>query len=232
MVVEYAAYQLLTSTNADDKSFKDKYDFYIFPVVNPDGFAYTQTNDRMWRKNRKTISSSSCVGTDINRNWPNHWDQRQGASTSPCAEDFKGQAAGDTVENKALKAQLDELTAGKGVQLYMDIHSYSQLWMYPYGYTCSGTLPEAASYASLSKGAVAAVKAVHGTTFTQGPICSTIYQVSGASVDYAYENAKVKYSMTVELRDTGNYGFVLPAAQIVPSGEEMWAGLAYLLKNM
>jgi len=38
--------------------------------------------------------------------------------------------------------------------------------------------------------------------------------------------------MTVELRDTGNYGFVLPANQILPSAEEAWAGLAYLLKNM
>lgn len=104
--------------------------------------------------------------------------------------------------------------------------------MYPYGYTCSGTVPEAAAYKKLAEGAVAAVKAVHGTTFTPGPICSTIYQVSGDSVDYAYENAQAKYSMTVELRDTGNNGFVLPANQILPSGEEMWAGLAYLLKNM
>lgn len=59
-----------------------------------------------------------------------------------------------------------------------------------------------------------------------------IYQVSGSSVDYAYETAKANYSMTVELRDTGSNGFVLPAAQILPSGEEMWAGLAYVLKNI
>ncbi|KAF2438513.1 carboxypeptidase A1 precursor [Karstenula rhodostoma CBS 690.94] len=237
MTVEYAAYQLLTSTNADDASYKNKYDFYIFPIVNPDGFAYTQTNDRMWRKNRKTITTSSCVGTDINRNWPNHWSNAAGASTNPCAEDYKGQAQGDTVENKALRAQLDSVaSSAQGAILYMDIHSYSQLWMYPYGYTCSGAVPNSASYASLAKGAVAALKAVHGTTFTAGPICSTIYQVSGSSVDYALENAGsnkgVKYSMTVELRDTGANGFVLPAAQIKPSGEETWAGLAYLLKNM
>lgn len=230
--MEYATYQLLTSTDADTKAFKDKYDFYIFPIVNPDGFAYTQSTDRMWRKNRQSTTSASCVGRDINRNWPSHWDQRGGASTSPCAEDYKGGSAGDAVENKALKAQLDSIAAGKGVQLYMDIHSYSQLWMYPYGYTCSGTVPESAAYQRLSQGAVAAVKAVHGTSFTQGPICSTIYQVSGDSVDYAYEVAKANYSMTVELRDQGRNGFILPADQILPSGEEMWAGLAYLLKNM
>jgi carboxypeptidase A4 len=204
MVNEYAAYQLLTSTDATTAAFKNKYDFYIFPVVNPDGFYFTQNSNRLWRKNRQSTPSASCIGRDINRNWAHKsWGQAQGASTSPCDEDYKGPSAGDGVETKALKAQLDSLAAGKGIQLYMDIHSYSQLWMYPYGYTCTG-----------------------------GPICNTIYQVSGDSVDYALENAGTKYSMTVELRDTGNYGFVLPANQIKPSGEEMWAGLAYLLKNM
>jgi hypothetical protein len=93
-------------------------------------------------------------------------------------------------------------------------------------------VPNSATYDSLAKGAVAAVKAVHGTTFEYGPICNTIYPVTGDSVDYALEVAKAKFSMTVELRDTGSFGFVLPANQIKPSGEEMWAGLSYLLKNM
>ncbi|KAH9874273.1 hypothetical protein IAQ61_004904 [Plenodomus lingam] len=232
MVVEYAAYQLLTSTDSATASFKNNFDFYIFPIVNPDGFAYTQTNDRLWRKNRQSTPSARCVGRDINRNWPNHWDQRGGASTAPCDQDYKGPSAGDGVETKALKAQLDGLAAGRGIQLYMDIHAYSQLWLYPYGYTCTGTVPNSAKYATLTSGAIAAIKAVHGTTFTGGPICNTIYQVSGDSVDYALENARANYSMTVELRDTGTYGFVLPAAQIVPSAEEMWAGLAYILKNI
>lgn len=231
-VVEYAAYQLLTATDSTTAGFKNSYDFYIFPIVNPDGFAYTQATDRMWRKNRQTTPTASCVGRDINRNWPSHWDQRAGASTAPCDEDYKGPSAGDGVETKALKAQLDSIAAGKGVTLYMDIHSYSQLWMYPYGYTCSGAVPNSAKFASLTKGAIAAVKAVHGTTFTGGPICNTIYQVSGDSVDYAFEVAKANYSMTVELRDTGTYGFVLPANQILPSAEEMWAGLKYLVSNM
>ncbi|KAF2867355.1 hypothetical protein BDV95DRAFT_598048 [Massariosphaeria phaeospora] len=232
MIVEYAAFQLLTSKDAKTAAFKDKYDFYIIPIVNPDGFAFSQTTDRMWRKNRQTTPTASCVGRDINRNWPNHWDQRGGASTSPCAQDYKGTAATDGTETKVLKAHLDSVAAATGVHLYMDIHSYSQLWMYPYGYTCSGTLPAAAKYQSLTEGSIAAVKAVHGTDFTGGPICSTIYQVSGSSVDYAYENAKVTYSMTVELRDTGRYGFVLPPDQIVPAAEEMWAGLSYLVENM
>ena len=38
-VNEYIAYYLLTNydSNTEVKSFVDKYDFYVFPIVNPDG---------------------------------------------------------------------------------------------------------------------------------------------------------------------------------------------------
>ena len=46
------------------------------------------------------------------------------------------------------------------------------------------------------------------------------------------KNSKIKYSFAAELRDTGANGFVLPANQIRPTGEETWAGVKYLLANM
>lgn len=92
--------------------------------------------------------------------------------------------------------------------------------------------PNNAELQSLAKGTVAAIKAVHGTSFEYGPICSTIYKATGGSVDYANDVVKSDYTFTAELRDTGNYGFVLPASQIVPSGEESFAGVKYLLLNM
>ena len=57
MVNEYAAYQLLTSTDATTAAFKNKYDFYIFPVVNPDGFYFSQNSNRLWRKNRQSTTT-------------------------------------------------------------------------------------------------------------------------------------------------------------------------------
>ena len=37
--------------------------------------------------------------------------------------------------------------------------------------------------------------------------------------------AGVKYAFTLELRDVGRHGFILPADKIVPSGIETWAGI-------
>lgn len=148
-MVEYFAYNLLTNyaSSSEIKGFVDKYDFYIFPVVNPDGklpsitavqlhldltrlgFLYTQSTDRMWRKNRQSTSGSTCIGHDINRNWPYMWSVSGGASTNPCAEDFKGSSQGDAPETKALSAYLQSIKTAQGLKLYIDYHSYSQLFM-------------------------------------------------------------------------------------------------------
>jgi len=149
MVVEYMAYNLLSNyaKSTEIKGFIDKYDFYIFPVVNPDGnqnslcaarltssnlisgFLFTQSSNRLWRKNRQTTSGSSCIGHDINRNWPYQWSVTGGASTDPCAEDFKGKTQGDAPETQVLSAWMQKIKSAQGLKLFIDYHSYSQLFM-------------------------------------------------------------------------------------------------------
>lgn len=41
---------------------------HIVPILNPDGYEYTHTCDRMWRKN-KAKHGGVCVGVDLNRNF-------------------------------------------------------------------------------------------------------------------------------------------------------------------
>jgi len=88
-------------------------------------------------------------------------------------------------------------------------------------------------YAAQNKVAVEsadALKKVHGTEFVTGPIATTIYPASGSTVDYTYGTLGIKYSYGVELRDTGDYGFLLPADQIIPSGEEALAAVLPIAK--
>ena len=48
---------------------------------------------------------------------------------------------------------------------------------------------------------------------------------TGASEDFGYGSIGVKYTYVVELRDEGQYGFILPADQIQPVSEEMLEGM-------
>jgi carboxypeptidase A2 len=233
MTTEYFAWQLLTkyASDASVKALVDKFDFYITPIVNPDGFAYSQTTDRLWRKNRQTVSGNSCVGRDINRNWPYKWEVTGGASTNPCSETYKGVAAGDAPENKGLVAQVNQLRDSRGIRLYLDVHSYGQYILSPYGYDCALRPENDAQHQSLASRAAAAIRAVSGTQYTFGPSCSTLYATTGSSTDYTDVTGNATYSFTYELRDKGTYGFVLPANQIQPTVRETWAGVVSMLKD-
>ena len=59
-----------------------KYEIHIMPLVNPDGYEYSWTTNRLWRKNRNPNIGSSCVGTDLNRNFGFKW-LTGGSSTNP-----------------------------------------------------------------------------------------------------------------------------------------------------
>ena len=53
--------------------------------------------------------------------------------------------------------------------------------------------------------------------------------MTGSSVDYIYGPGKADWSYTIELRDTGNFGFVLPPDQIRGAAEEQWVAMQYML---
>ena len=62
------------------------------------------------------------------------------------------------------------------------------------------------------------------------PCFSPLDAAAGGSEDWTYGELGVKYSFSVELRDKGRYGFLLPANQIIPTGEETFQGLKALVK--
>ncbi|XP_058517395.1 carboxypeptidase B [Ochotona princeps] len=209
----------------------DKLDFYVVPVVNIDGYIYTWTKNRMWRKTRSTKSGTSCVGVDPNRNFDAGWCQL-GASSSACDETYCGSAPESEKETKALADFIRNNLSS--IKAYLTIHSYSQLLLYPYSY--SYKLPSNnAELNALAKAAVQKLKALYGTKYTYGPGATTIYPAAGGSDDWAYDQG-IKYSFTFELRDTGRYGFALPESQIQATCEETLLAVnhiaSYVLDNL
>lgn len=103
--------------------------------------------------------------------------------------------------------------------MYLSLHSYSQLFLTPWGWTKE--LPK--DYPDMERAAKSAAQALNskfGTNYTVGSSTNVLYEASGGSDDWAYGVAGIKYSYTMELRDTGEHGFVLPPEQIMESGEE------------
>ncbi|XP_013799771.1 carboxypeptidase B [Apteryx mantelli] len=201
----------------------DSLDFYILPVLNIDGYIYTWTNDRMWRKTRSKNAGSICIGTDPNRNFNAGWCTI-GASKRACDSTYCGHAPESEKETKALADFIREHLST--IKAYFTIHSYSQLLLFPYSYTYKYP----ANYEELNSIARAASKelaSLHNTKYTYGPGAETIYPAAGGSDDWAYDQG-IKYSFTFELRDTGTYGFLLPESQIKPTCEETLLAIKYI----
>ncbi|XP_003475243.1 carboxypeptidase A2 [Cavia porcellus] len=207
-------------------SILDTMDIFLLPVSNPDGYVFSHTSNRMWRKTRSKGAGRFCVGVDPNRNWDAGFGGA-GASSSPCSDSYHGPKANSEVE---VKSVVDFIKSHGEVKAFLTLHSYSQLLMFPYGYTC--TKPDKFNELNeVGKKAAQALKSLYGTKYEVGPICSVIYQASGGSIDWAYDSG-IKYSFALELRDTGRYGFLLPATQIVPTAEETWLGLKTIMEHV
>lgn len=203
----------------------NKYDIFLEIVTNPDGYQFTQTSNRMWRKTRKPNPGSSCVGVDPNRNWDAGFGGG-GSSSNPCSETYRGPSAHSEPEVKAI---VDFAKSHGNLKAFVSIHSYSQMLLYPYGYTSTPAKDQAELH-ELARKAVTELQSLYNTRYTYGSIINTIYQASGGTIDWSY-NQGIKYSYTFELRDTGRYGFILPADQIIPTAQETWLALMAIMEH-
>ncbi|NXG95177.1 CBPA1 Carboxypeptidase, partial [Loxia leucoptera] len=203
----------------------DSMDIFLEIVTNPDGFAFTHSSNRLWRKTRSINAGSRCVGVDPNRNWDAGFGDA-GASGNSCSDTYHGPYPNSEPEVKSI---VDFVKSHGNIKAFISIHSYSQLLLYPYGYT-ETLAPNAQELHELSAKAVAALTSLYGTKYKYGSIITTIYRASGSTVDWTY-NQGIKYSFTFELRDTGRNGFLLPAKQIVPTAQETWLALKVIMEH-
>ncbi|NWU93487.1 CBPB2 Carboxypeptidase, partial [Upupa epops] len=192
----------------------EHFDFYVMPVINVDGYEYTWSSpsNRLWRKSRSSHGHSGCVGTDMNRNFDARWCGK-GASAYECHEIYCGPYPESEPEVKAVARFIRDHK--DTIKAYITMHSYSQMVLFPYSYTMDKS-KDHDELDSLAKKAAKAIKRTTKKIYRPGAGAQTIYLAPGGSDDWAYDLG-IKYSFTIELRDTGTYGFLLPPHEIKPT---------------
>jgi hypothetical protein len=224
--VMYLANHLITNYDADPciAELVNRTEFFLAPCVNPDGYDYTWTNQRLWRKNRRN-NGDGTFGVDLNRNWAYGWGGG-GSSGATNSETYRGTSPFSEPETTAIS---NFISAHPNIKAYMDYHSYSQLILWPFGNECiAPSPPDDVKFSNLGTQMQSLILGVHGEGYTAGPICLTLYQASGGSVDWAYASAG-RTAFTIELRPaTANPGFELPPDQIIPNCEENLPAILHL----
>lgn len=65
-----------------------------------------------------------------------------------------------------------------------------------------------------------------------GNIYTAIYPASGSTLDWIALNTNGKYVFVFEMRDRGDYGFMLPESMIEPAFRDVWIGIHEVILNI
>jgi carboxypeptidase T len=214
------AEHLLDNSSADPVArWLQTGEVWIAPMVNPDGHEHTRTENRLWRKNRRRNPGGS-IGVDPNRNYGYMWGVLDISTSShvPSDETYVGPRAFSEPEVRAVRNLVTrELFDG-----VLSFHSYSQLVLFPWGYTSEPIDDEAdhTEMRTLAETMERLIREVHGQIYTAQQ-ASQLYPTAGDTTDWTYGEFDVP-SFTIELRPASalDGGFILPAAQIQPCWEE------------
>ncbi|EDO18316.1 hypothetical protein Kpol_1039p67 [Vanderwaltozyma polyspora DSM 70294] len=227
----WTAYQLLTRYSYFKKEtrYLDSLDFLIIPIFNPDGYVYTWTHDRLWRKNRQQTYWPNCYGIDIDHSFDYEWGSND---DFPCSEDYSGQEPFEALEASSWNKYLNTTKGEYKIYGYIDFHSYSQEVLYPYAYSCEAIPRDLENLVELSYGLAKAFREKSGKKYRVISACQdrgsdlTPGLGSGSALDYMYHH-RAHWAFQLKLRDTGNHGFLLPATYIRPVGKETYASIKY-----
>ena len=162
------------------------HDVWVIPVENPDGYQYTFTTDRYWRKTRRPNGNGS-YGVDPNRNYPAFWGADEvGSSSYQDAETYRGTTPGSEPETQAIMA----FHAAHPPVLSISYHSYGGLLLYPWGFRAGELPPDLPRFQALAGTDVAPAVSDNVTESTldhyhPGPGWN-LYTTNGEYTDWAY----------------------------------------------
>jgi hypothetical protein len=193
LVTRFAEYLLgQYASNGDIRWLLDHHEIHLLLEGNPDGRKQAETG-AFWRKNTNQNycgATSSSRGADMNRNFSFQWGGT-GASTDPCNDTYRGAFAASEPETDAIETYVRSILPdqrGPGLNdpapldatgVYLDIHSYSELVLWPYGFDATSNAPNEAEIEALGR----KFAWFNGYTPEQS---NELYPAAGASDDFAY----------------------------------------------
>jgi murein tripeptide amidase MpaA len=125
----------------------DTTELWFLPVANPDGYDFTFSDERLWRKNLRDNDADGTItaadGVDPNRNFAVKWGwDNEGSSPVPDSETYRGTGPNSEPETQALDALFDRI----GFEFFINYHSAAELLLYGIGWQVSTPSPDDVIY--------------------------------------------------------------------------------------
>jgi hypothetical protein len=204
------------ANDKDVKKLLQSTELWFMPVANPDGYQYTFSTERLWRKNLRDNDGNGQItvgdGVDPNRNFPNHWGyDNEGSSAVTSSDTYRGTAPVSEAETVAMKGLLDRI----GFEFQVNYHSNGQWLLYPEGWQIgTATADDPIYYAmsgNLDKPAIAG--------FQPGLSSDVLYVTNGETTDYAHASRGTLAWNPVLYAGCIGCGFVFPDDPVLVQAE-------------
>ncbi|HEY5927115.1 MAG TPA: M14 metallopeptidase family protein [Kofleriaceae bacterium] len=196
--------------------------FFIVPVVNPDGYHYTWTVDRTWRKNRR-----NGYGVDLSRNYSVGWGGAD-SSDDPASSNYRGAYPFSEPETQAMRALFER----EPIAAHIDYHSFSQVIVYPWSHRRDEP-PDRDAFATIADRMRDAMSAAHGERYAVRAGSELRIGAGGTAGDWSYgEHGALSFLVELRPARRAEGGFLLPPEQIRPTCDESFAGVLALAEWM
>lgn len=194
-------------------------EIWFVPIVNPDGHEVVLNQINLdWRKNIRDNDGNGSFtngtwdypdGVDPNRNYGWEWGTT-GTSSDPNDITYCGPTPFSEPELQAIR----DLMIAEHFVAGISYHTYSELVLWPYGYSSSASAPDVDAMAELGSDMGFAIPGVYGGHYTP-QVAYELYSCSGTTDDYAYGQHGT-FAYTIEL----GVEFIPPASQVYQITED------------
>ncbi|GAB0094435.1 zinc carboxypeptidase-like [Sergentomyia squamirostris] len=225
--------KLLTATEAEPeiKDIADNINWYIFPLINADGYEYSRNVYRLWKKTRSK-QGFICNGVDANRNWDVNWEKGGiGSAANMCEEKYAGPTVFSEVETRTLSEYI--LSIREHLGFYLAFHSAGNALMFPWGHT-RDRAPDYFLFFDIALATANAISIPYGT-FYRIDSAYVFSPTTGGSTDWALNTLGIP-GFTYKFRDRNptsgaQYGVLAPPEEIQPNAEEVLHSLITLVQK-
>ncbi|KAL7033049.1 hypothetical protein ACKWTF_007472 [Chironomus riparius] len=243
----------LVTNIANDDSFGRmirKFDWYILSLLNPDGYDYSMTVDRLWQKSRsrqflstdETFISSAlnwfrssnvnqtekvCYGVDMTKNFDSNWKEDESTEKSKCSDFYKGPHASSEPEIKLLSNFL--LKHNKSIKLFMNLDGYGQQILFPSSKLNRSFMDE---LNDMARSGLRNVKMHRDGERKYGINTNYSGMSSGTVESFAMNKAKIKYTYRIESMDNTQYSIFVPATSIEQNANEILDIIKGMVKHL
>uniref|UniRef100_A0A2A4J0V2 Zinc carboxypeptidase A 1 n=1 Tax=Heliothis virescens TaxID=7102 RepID=A0A2A4J0V2_HELVI len=226
VILTYIANELIFSNDPEVRAAAEDFTWYIVPLINPDGFQFSQDSIRLWTKNRRPITSNA-IGVDLSKNWNSQWGV-SGGSHTPSAQNYMGQGPFSEPETRQLSYFIDSISSK--FTAFLSFRSFGQRFLIPFAHS-NDPIYNYNEMVTIGRRAMGSLAVRYNTQYLVGTSRAVHDGATGAIADWVKYRHRPRIAATYMLRDTGSFGYTLPVNQITPTAEETMDSLLAIIRE-